>query len=224
MNGAIPNHEDPAQRTAFARRIRQAVILAAIMLTSLGLYLTVLKWRGADAALITHTAWDDALPFRPEWVWVYLVPYVVGPPLFALLTPATFRWFIRRGLVVVFLSLVIFAAVPTQTAPRPPASDLGDGWTATVYRGMVAIDEPPANAAPSLHVSLTCLLAIALMRDFPRWWPVIIVGIALVWLATLLTRQHHLIDMATGVLFALLVVAVWPVPGYVKSTGGANAG
>jgi hypothetical protein len=205
-----PNPEKPPRHWAVARRIRQAVILAAIMLGSLGLYLTVLKWRGADAGLTTHTAWDDAFPFRPEWVWVYLLPYVVGPLLFALLTPATFWWYISRGLVLVFVSIAFFAAVPTQTAPRPPATDLGDGWTAELYRSMVAIDEPPANAAPSLHVSLTCLLAIALVRDFPRWWPVTMAGVGIVWLATLLTRQHHLIDVGTGVLLALVVALAWP--------------
>jgi hypothetical protein len=212
-----PNPEKPARHWAVARRIRQAVILAAIMLGSLGLYLTVLKWRGADAGL-THTAWDDAFPFRPEWVWIYLLPYVVGPLLFALLTPATFWWYISRGLVLVFVSIAFFAAVPTQTAPRPPTTDLGDGWTAALYRNMVAIDEPPANAAPSLHVSLTCLLAIALVRDFPRWWPVTFAGVAIVWLATLLTRQHHLIDVGTGVLLALVVALAWPSSAHDKVT------
>jgi membrane-associated phospholipid phosphatase len=75
---------------------------------------------------------------------------------------------------------------------------------------MVTIDEPPANAAPSLHVSLTCLLALALVRDFPRWWPVSCAGVVLVWLATLLTRQHHLVDVLTGALLAVGVVFAWP--------------
>jgi membrane-associated phospholipid phosphatase len=201
----------PPPRTR-RRALRQAAMLAAIMATSLGLYLVVLKWRGPDAALSTYTAWDDLFPFRPEWVWVYLVPYLLGPLQFALVTPATFDWYIRRGLVVVAISLLIFAALPTRTAPRPPAPDLGDGLTARMYRQMIAIDEPPANAAPSLHVSLTCLLALALMRDFPRWWAAAFGGVAVVWLATLLTRQHHLIDVATGALLAVAVVLAWPSP------------
>jgi PAP2 superfamily len=192
------------------RSIRQALILAAIMFSSLGLYLLVLKWRGPDAAVVTHCPWDELIPYRPGWVWVYLIPYVAGPVLFTLVTPATFRWYIRRGLVVVLLSLAFFAVLPTRTAPRPPENSLGDSLTAQVYRSMVTIDEPPANAAPSLHVSLTCLLALALVRDFPRWWAVSFAGVAIVWLATLFTRQHHLIDVATGVLLAVGVVAVWP--------------
>ena len=42
---------------------------------------------------------------------------------------------------------------------------LDGGLTATLYQRMAAIDQPPANAAPSLHVSLTCLMAWAVVRD-----------------------------------------------------------
>ena len=84
--------------------------------------------------------------------------------------------------------------------------DIGVGFTADVYRKMIEIDTPPANAAPSLHVSLTCLLLFTLVRDLPRLWPVWAGFIALVWCSTLVTRQHHLIDVATGVLLTCLVI------------------
>jgi membrane-associated phospholipid phosphatase len=192
-----------------ARSLFQAVLLAAIMFGSLGLYLLVLKWRGPAAGLITWIPLDEVFPFRPAWVWAYLLPYALGPVLFMLLTPATFRWFVARGLVIVFVSLAVFIVLPTRTASRPPAPSPEEGLTARLYQQMVAIDEPPANAAPSLHVSLTCLLALALARDFPRWRAVAFLGAALVWLATLFTRQHHLLDVVTGVLLAVGVVAVW---------------
>ena len=70
---------------------------------------------------------------------------------------------------------------------------------------MIAVDEPPANAAPSLHISLSTLLGLALGRDFPRWRPAIFAAVTLVWLATLLTWQHHVIDVATGALLAGLL-------------------
>jgi membrane-associated phospholipid phosphatase len=105
------------------------------------------------------------------------------------------------------LSLLIFVLLPTRTV-RPDTTDLGSGVTADLYRNMIAIDGPAANAAPSLHVSLTCLLAWALCRDFPRWSLISVGLVGLVWLSTLLTRQHHLIDVATGILLATLVA--WP--------------
>lgn len=194
----------------WARFLRQALVLAIIMTCSLGCYLAVLKWRGADARFITHTAWDEWFAFQPAWVWAYLLPYVIGPVLLGIVRAATFRWYVTRALLVAALSLLIFIAVPTQTAPRPPEHGLGTGITARMYENMVAVDEPPANAAPSLHVSLTFLLGLALFRDFPKWWPLTALGIVLVWLATLFTRQHHLIDVATGILLASLVALLWP--------------
>jgi membrane-associated phospholipid phosphatase len=203
---AAPRRPTPAGTPRCWRAgLVQAVLLAVIMFSSLGLYLLVLKWRGGAPVLVTETAWDRALPFYPEWVWVYLIPYLIGPVLFIFLSRETFRWFLPRGLTIVGVTLVIFILWPTQTGKRPAAL-LGDGPTGWLYHQMVEIDEPPANAAPSLHVSLTCLLALALMRDFPRWWPLTLAGIGVVWLSTLLTRQHHLFDVATGVLLACAVV------------------
>src|SRR4029077_6444000 len=108
------------------------------------------------------------------------------------------------GLAAVFASLAIFVVLPTRTV-RPDTSYLGEGATADAYRNRIAADAPAANAAPSLHVSLTCLLAWALIRDFPHWWLVSCFGIVTVWLSTLFTYQHHLVDVFTGALLALLI-------------------
>lgn len=195
----------PNEPLTLGRYVRQSLGLAAIMFTALSGYLLVLKWRGPHAAINTYRPWDEVIPYQPMWVWVYLIPYIIGPVVIGFMRPQTFRWFVVRGLAVVGVTLVIFMAVPTRTKERPSTHDLS-GLTAQIYDTMIAIDEPPANAAPSLHVSLTFLLALALLRDFPRWWPVIVTGVGLVWLATLYTRQHHMIDVATGAMLALLVV------------------
>lgn len=207
---------EPLPEPTWRRVVRQALILAAVMFSSLGLYLIVLKWRGPDAQIITWTPWDDLIPFQPAWVWVYLLPYGIAPVVIGFLTPATFWWFIRRGLVVVAVTITIFILVPTQTAPRPQHS-LSPGLTAWMYEEMVKVDEPPANAAPSLHVSLTFLLALALARDFPRYWFLSIGSVLLVWAATLFTRQHHLVDVVSG---AALAGAIALLMNLIPPSGG----
>ncbi len=183
-------------------------------------YYAVLKWRGPAATLTTQTEWDRHIPFWPVWIYVYLIVYPLGPPLLGIMRRATFVWYVRRGLLAVAVSVLVFAIVPTKTV-RPSDDELDGGLTADHYRAMVGIDDPPANAAPSLHVSLSCLLAIALSRDFPRWWLVIILCAGLVCVATLFTRQHHLIDVAGGALLALVVAWPWgrtdPVQGKTPS-------
>jgi len=198
----------PNTRSRLARGAVQALLLAAIMFASLGGYLLILKWRGPSAAILTWIPADDWLPFWPEWVWVYLIPYAIGPILAGMMSRSTFWWYIRSGLVTVVVTLVIFMLVPTHTDPdaRTEVQKVATGLTAEVLANMTKIDDPPANAAPSLHVSLTCLLLLAMLRDFPRWWPVWVGFVGLVWLSTLVTRQHHLIDVATGALLAAVVV------------------
>jgi membrane-associated phospholipid phosphatase len=212
MSDSSPPLDDLSQTDRFTlkRAVLQALGLGALMFTALGGYLIVLKWRGpAGYDHITWTSWDEYVPFRPGWVWAYLIPYIVGPALVGLLRRDTFAWFVPRALAVTGLSLLVFIVYPTQTAARPPLT-LEPGPTRELYRWMVEVDEPPANAAPSLHVSLTCLLAMVLIRDFPRWWPLTILGTLVVWAATLFTRQHHLIDVVSGALLACAVVLVWP--------------
>lgn len=218
MSHEPPTVEAPLSRSVSAAAqearslkgaLRQIVILTVIMFSSLGGYLLVLNIRGPEAEITTFISWDELIPFAPAWVWVYLIPYILGPLAFGLMRPTTFRWYVSRGLMIVGLTLAIFLILPTRVAPRP-TRDLGDSWTAKLYTDMVAIDEPPANAAPSLHVSLTMLLALALLRDFPRGWWLIGPAVVLVWLATLFTRQHHLIDVVSGAALASLVVWAWP--------------
>jgi len=220
MSNATPTPPAPSDERSLKGGIRQGMLLAVIMFSSLGGYLAILKWRGHDYVCKTWTAADDLIPFEPAWVWVYLIPYLIAPVAIGAVRPSNFAWYVKRGLVVVAISLMIFAAAPTQVAPRPP-SNLGDGLTGMMYKHMVEVDEPPANAAPSLHVSLTFLLALALCRDAPRWAWLIITCVILVWLATLFTRQHHIIDVVTGILLASLVVALWPKkPAVANGSGG----
>src|SRR5262249_457580 len=183
-NSATLLTSDRTAPTASRRfSIWQTVIVAIVMMTALSGYLLVLNWRGGDAVFITKIPLDDVIPFQPAWVWVYLIPYIIGPIVIGFLRRPTFNWYISRGIAVVLVTLLIFILMPTQTASRPP-HDLGTSITGQLYQNMIAIDEPPANAAPSLHVSLTFLLGLALLRDFPRWWWLSTIAVLLVWLAT----------------------------------------
>jgi len=193
-----------SEKSPVRQRLLQALLGSLIIMAGLGAYLLVLRWRGPAAVVYTQTAWDRLIPFRPGWLYVYLAPYAVAPVALGLMRPNTFAWFLKRALLILAIALAVFVVIPTQTI-RPSLEGLDDGWTVQFYQAMIAVDEPPANAAPSLHVSLTCLLAIALMGDFPRFSPVILAGMCLVWLATLYTWQHHLLDVATGALLGILL-------------------
>jgi membrane-associated phospholipid phosphatase len=208
MNAETSKVDPRPGMPGLGRFLFQMCSSAAVMGAALGSYLLALKWRGPAAAWITQTEWDRHIPFMAGWVWVYLIPYAVGPVIIGFLSRATFGWYVRRAIFLQILSVGIFLLLPSRTV-RPSTDALDSGLTATMYRNMVEIDEPPANAAPSLHVSLTCLLGLALMRDYPRWWPVAWPAVVVVWASTLLTHQHHLIDVGTGALLGIVVALPW---------------
>src|SRR5437588_6137004 len=107
-SAAPPRPPGPeAERRTLRRAFFQALGLGALTFAALGLYLIVLKWRGHHGKEhITWTSWDEGIPFEPAWVWVYLIPYVIGPALVGLMSPRTFAWFVPRALAIMFLSVL----------------------------------------------------------------------------------------------------------------------
>jgi hypothetical protein len=199
----------PQSEWSWKRAVLQALILTAVMLSALGVYMSVLWWRGPEARIVTKTAVDELIPFQHGWVWVYLVPYLLGPLAAAMMRWDTLMWFLPRAIAVAIISDVIFIVLPTRTAFHPTGEVSGTDLTSVMYRNMAEADGPAANAAPSLHVSLSCLLALALMRDFPRLWPVWLVATLFVWMSTLFTWQHHVGDVVTGAALGILAALPW---------------
>src|SRR5207249_7832067 len=70
--------------------ITHLVFLSLFFGTSFALYLTVLRLRGPAVAFRTRISWDAAFPFTPWWVWIYLLPYLLGPLLTILMSRAAF--------------------------------------------------------------------------------------------------------------------------------------
>ena len=161
----------------WARFFRQALGLAVIMMSSLGCYLIVLKWRGGEARFAHLHGLGRVVPFPARLglgLSVALPDWAGGAGHRAGFHFSLVRHAGPRGGWPVPCSSSSWCRLRSPRARRIMAWDTG--ITATVYENMVAIDEPPANAAPSLHVSLTCLLGLALCRDFPKWWPVTAAG------------------------------------------------
>ncbi|MCI0362373.1 MAG: dual specificity protein phosphatase family protein [Phycisphaerales bacterium] len=89
---------------------------------------------------------------------------------------------------------------------RPPA----DGWLGPIFDWFRAMDKPH-NLFPSLHIALRTILAELYARHTRgvlRWMSHI--WFSLIGLSTLLTYQHHVIDIVGG--FALALVCLYAVP------------
>lgn len=150
------------------------------------------------------TRWESNLPIIPAAVLVYMGVHPLSVlPFFGLRTVRALRRHLVGHGVIVATSLAAWLAWPL-TLPRAPlpATEGSLGlWVLASLRG----NDPPLNLLPSTHCSMAVFAALALRtvdRRLGAWAGSTAFGIAL---ATLLTRQHYVVDVVTGVALGLAV-------------------
>ena len=103
--------------------------------------------------------------------------------------------------------LVIFLAVPTTSDIRPVVT--GNSFFENGIRFLYSVDFPdtPTNFFPSIHclISWSCFIGVRGKKQFPLWWRVASFVLAVaVFVSTITTRQHVILDVFGGIVFAEL--------------------
>jgi membrane-associated phospholipid phosphatase len=191
----------------FARR------LAAYLRWSAGLTLLFAATYGAtnwiaaqwSSRLRLYFDWELAIPFAPWAIYVYVsINALLTLPLFFLDTNGIGR--LGRG----FAWTTILAAVAHLVLP----ADLG--WSrpavppASLLATLFTLDWPH-NLAPSLHVAYSALAGLAVWNAARAAW---LRTLAAVWAtalaaSTMLTHQHHLVDVVTGAALGAFAYFRW---------------
>jgi membrane-associated phospholipid phosphatase len=153
-----------------------------------------------------HFSFETSLPFWPSMTLVYVSLF---PAFF--LTKFIIRdkksikalaWTLALETV---LAGMMFLLIPAETA-YPIAKDLG-GWSFLFSAADVA--NLTYNLVPSLHVTYTITLAAAFAQCARSYVKAIVwIWAALMAMATLLTHQHHIVDVIAGFLFAAAMYKV----------------
>ena len=149
-----------------------------------------------------HFGWELELPFIPSLTFVYLTIHLVlaiAPLL--LLTRRELRALGLALCMDVLLAGIGFISYPAQLAFPPPPNP--GAWTALFHFADRLNGD--YNLVPSLHVALTvtCIAVYArgvrarCAAGFWLWAGAIAVS-------TLLTHQHHVIDVVAGWLLGIL--------------------
>jgi membrane-associated phospholipid phosphatase len=153
------------------------------------------------------TDFDRALPTWP----VFVVPYLSFLPLVFILMPLLlwrnerlFRVFTLSVLIAQVVMNVCYLLIPaTLVRPELKGSDI----FTVLLRDVVWVIDQPLNTFPSNHVALSVLAIVALAwlpNGFKRfWW--LQLWLALVAVSTLLTHQHVIADLLSGVILGALV-------------------
>ena len=148
-----------------------------------------------------------AVPFVPALVWPYLSLYVLFfvPPF--ILEPKQMDVLGRSLVGVTVVAGIVFLLFPAQLGfeRQVPA----DPFYASLFEGLFAVDHPH-NLVPSLHVAFSGLILITLIGAVEtRVAKAILAGwLVLLCLSTILVHQHHLLDIATGLLVAVAAYRV----------------
>lgn len=143
--------------------------------------------------------WERLIPFVP----LMIVPYM-SIDLFFVAAPFLCRserelaTFSRRVIAALLVAVICFLLFPLRFAfPRPS----GSGWIEEFFAWFRRIDKP-YNLLPSLHLALLTIL----VQHYSQYIRGVLRGVSHFWfflvgLSTLLTYQHHFMDVVTG--FAL---------------------
>lgn len=151
-----------------------------------------------------ETGVDRRFPFVPEFLVIYFGCYVFWAVNYILIARQDRRsvyQFFTGDFISRFICLVFFLAFPT-TNTRPVIT--GGGLWNQAALWLYSIDAAD-NLFPSIHclVSWFCYLGIRGRKEIPRWYQSVSMVIAiLVFVSTLLTKQHVIVDVAGGILLA----------------------
>jgi hypothetical protein len=185
-----------------------------ILALAFGTYFWIVYFAGdfvaAHAARRHHVAlpFEADIPFVP---WAAVIYLTVTP--FFCLAPFVFRT--PQRLLPLFVTMcvevtvagIVFCLFPVELSFPPHEVAGAAGF---FYRAAVTI-VLTYNCVPSLHVALALTCAWAYTSVGGRWWRIFVWSWALaIVVSTLLTHQHHLADLASGIVLAAVAVRYVP--------------
>ena len=149
--------------------------------------------------------WERHIPFLAPMIVPYLsidVFFLAAP--FLCRDREELRVFSARIVSAIVIAGACFAVVPLRFAFERPAVD---GWLGTLFHGFTSLDRP-FNLFPSLHVTLALILADIYSRHTRGVLRLaLLLWFVLIGISTVFTLQHHVIDLAGGLLLAVIVVS-----------------
>jgi membrane-associated phospholipid phosphatase len=150
-----------------------------------------------------HFAAERAIPFVPEMIIVYVSLYSIF-----VLVPFILRDRRELRALAVSCNLAIlvagigFALIPAELAYPPPERL---GLCPELFRAADTLNLT-YNLVPSLHVTFAVILGAAVARTADATGRVLLwVWVTAIAGSTLLTHQHHVIDVVTGGLLGIAV-------------------
>ena len=162
-----------------------------------------------------YWSWEREIPLVPWMIWPYLTLFSLFLlPLFHM-SAGQISSLSRQSTAALVIAGVVFLLVPTHLGfPPITVEDLHQPLF-----GLLATVDIPHNLAPSLHVAFSALILLgcaAQTSPYLAWgyrsW------LLLLSISTVLVHQHHIVDVLSGLVLALIMQRLFPFDSPLRSS------
>jgi protein-tyrosine phosphatase/membrane-associated phospholipid phosphatase len=149
-----------------------------------------------------YYSWERFIPFVPVMIIPYMsidLFFAAGP--FLCRSREELRTLERRIAFAILFAGACFLLLPLKIAVARPQAD---GWMGAIFNFLHGFDQP-YNLVPSLHITLRTILADLYARHTKGVTCLAShVWFSLIGFSTVLTYQHHVVDVAGGFVLAAI--------------------
>ncbi len=189
------------------RKYEKEILFAAVALFFFIVYpiINYMTMKSGADAHILNTYYDTIIPFVPLFIIPYISGFVMPMLLYFFIKDIVFfRKAVVSYCIMLCISYIIYIVYPVKVVLRPAEIT---GFFAPVFHMFYPFD-PPYNAFPSLHVAQPFFAALLVYHyDKKYWW--MIPWAALIVLSTIFTKQHYILDVASGLLLTAIVYGIF---------------
>lgn len=180
--------------------VRQVVSIFCGFLFYVGYYVFFDGWSSSSSAgTLLRTRLDDAIPFVPEAVFLYVSLYLmIFLPVFVIKDTVLF---LRAAFVFCAFNLLgtfVFVLFPVQMIRGTVVPDASFSMYVT---DLVYWIDPPTNNFPSLHCANVVFISLLCSSLDPVLSWILLPYSALIIVSTLLVKQHWIADALAGALY-----------------------
>jgi membrane-associated phospholipid phosphatase len=168
----------------------------------------LLLWVALNARAARYnmqTRLDETIPFLPQFAFAYLAIFILLPiaALKIFLTPLGTEYLLSMVLGIYSAALPWYFFPGKSNRPEILGASISEKLVRSIYTG-----NPHANTFPSIHVFSSCITAYYLSLLFAPWSLAFYFAALLISLSTLFIKQHHVLDVLAGILWATVSVAL----------------
>ena len=173
-----------------------------ILILLLGGYFVVNEVNTGRAVFDVEIPWDSGIPFFSFMVIFYILLFpLILIPFFIV---KKHKKIILHYVIITIISCLIFLALPSSII-RP---DLNDNNFFDKILGYIYSVDKPYNLFPSLHASLLALAFVFIFKQNKKLSYKLLPLFILSFVSTLFIKQHYILDLVAGLLFAFITIKV----------------